>query len=142
MAGSTRIKGKGLGFKLGTPATDYWADNISVTLDNEEKDQDVVTFADVGGDGARQFFITANGITSTDVNSFWRHIWDHAGDTEVPFVFAPHGNPTPTAAQPHFTGTCTIGPKPPIGTEANQTSTFETRFEIDGVPTLDDGSTP
>lgn len=139
MAGSTRIKGKALGFKLGTPAKDYWADNISCVLDNEEKDADVVTFADVDGDGARQFFLAVSGITSTDIDSFWRYVWENAGDAEVPFVFAPHGNAVATAAQPHFTGNCTIGPKPAIGVEAANTSQFETRFDVDGVPTLDTG---
>ena len=142
MTGSTRIKGKALGFKLGSPAVDYWADNISVVLDNEEKDSDVVTFGDVadGGDGGRQYFLTTTGITSTDVDSFWRYVWEHAGEDEVPFVFAPHGNAVASAAQPHFIGTCKVGPKPPIGTEAGQTSQFETRFEVNGAPTLDVGT--
>lgn len=135
---STRIKGKALGFQLA--AVDYWADNISVVLDNEEKDSDKVTFGDVASGGARQYFMEVNAVTSTDTESMWRYIWENSGETQVPFVFAPHGNPTATAAQPHFTGTCTIGPKPAIGTEADQTSDFEVRFDIDGVPVMDDGS--
>lgn len=140
MAGSTRIKGKALGFQLGTPAVDYWADHISVALDNEEKDSDIVTFADVAGGGARQFFLEANAVSSTGTDSFWRYVWEHSGETQVPFIFAPHGNEDASPEQPHFTGMCTIGAKPKMGTEADQTSDFEVRFDIDGVPVLDDGS--
>lgn len=140
MAGSTRIKGKALGLTIGT--VDYWADLSNVVLDNEEAEDDVTTFADAAeGGGARQYFITANGITSTDVESFWRHAWEHAGESGIAYVFAPHGNAVPTAAQPHFIGTLTLGPRPPIGVEAATTSTFEVRMECDGVPVLDDGTT-
>lgn len=139
---STRIKGKALRLTLGSPAEDFWADCTSVFLDNEEADTDVVTFEDAQTPGgARQYFFDIAAIQSTDPDSLWAYIWEQTGES-VAFVFAPHGNATPTAAQPHFTGTVKIGPRPGIGGEAgpNNTYTFETRWDIEGVPLLDDGS--
>lgn len=139
MNGSTRIKGKAL--KLTLDTQDYWADISQAVLDNEDADSDVVTFADASEGGARQFFLALTGIQSTDTESFWRMVWDNTG-TDVPFVFAPHGNEEASVAQPHFIGTCTVGPRPAIGGEAGATNTytFETRFDVVGVPVLDDGA--
>lgn len=136
---STRIKGRQLALQF--DAEDYWADATACTLENEEADDDTTTFADAAEGGGRAYFLNITAIQSTDTASFWRYVWDRSGET-VPFVYAPHGNPTPTAAQPHFTGMCTIGPRPTIGGEAGRdtTYTFETRFDVDGVPVLDDGA--
>lgn len=134
--GSTRIKGIGLLLTLGTPAVDYFADCTSVTLNNEEADSDVTTFEDAAQPGgARQFLLDIVAIQSTDPTSLWTHIWDHSGD-DVPFVYAPHGNATPTENQPHFTGMLTIGPPPSIGGEAGRdtTWTYETQWRVIGRP--------
>lgn len=137
---STRIKGRQLALQFGT--TDYWADQTSVVLDNEEADSDTTTFEDAAAEGgARQYFLELAAVQSTDTESFWRYIWEHTGET-VPFVYAPHGNEVPTAAQPHFTGNCVIGARPKIGGEAGRASTytFETRFDVEGTPVLDTGA--
>lgn len=133
MSTSTRIKGRALSLKLG--ATDYWADATSVILDSE--DPNVVTFYDASTAG-RQYFFTVDAIQSTAASSFWSHVWANAGDDNVAFTYAPHGNATATADEPHFTGTLRIGQKPTIGGAAgvNNTYSFSTRFEINGEPTL------
>lgn len=137
MAESTRIKGRALALKLGSPVTDYWCDVTSVVLENEEADSDVVTFCSAAEGGARTFYFTVNAIQSTDADSLWRYVWDNTGE-EVDFIYAPHGNATPTADQPHFEGTLVIGPKPSVGGEAgfNNDYTFETRWDVVGTPTL------
>jgi hypothetical protein len=137
MPGSTRIKGAALALSFG--GTDYWADVTSVVLDNEDADSDVTTFADAAAGGARQFFFTANGITSTQSGSFWRYVWASTSNI-VAYRYAPHGNAVATADQPHLTGTVKIGPKPAIGGEAGSTQTFEVRFDAQEDPTLDVGS--
>lgn len=141
MAGSTRIKGNKLALQFGSPAEDFWMDVTAVTLTNDEADADVVTFADAAEGGARDYFLNITAIQSTDPTSLWRYTWDHTGD-EVGFTYAPHGNETPTAAQPHFVGNVTIGPKPEIGGEAgvNVTQTYETTWTVVGTPVLDTGS--
>lgn len=141
MAGSTRIKGTALALRFGEPSTDYWCDTTAVLLDNEEADSDVVTFCDAAEGGGRTYFLTITAIQSTDPDSLWRYVWEQTGD-EVPFVYAPHGNAVASDTQPHFTGTVKIGPRPAVGGEAgvNVTQTFETRWDVVGVPTLDTGA--
>lgn len=134
MAGSTRIKGRQLTLTLGSPAKDYMCDTTSVILDNEEADEGVTTFCDAAeAGGARQEFLTVAGIQSTDTDSLWSYLWDHAGD-EVPFVYAPWGNATPSVAQPHYTGVCILGPRPTLGGAAGRTETytFEARWDLVG----------
>lgn len=141
--GSTRIRGNRLALTFGSPGVDYWADHTAVTLENEEKDTDVLTFEDASGSGDsdRQWFFTLEAVQSTATGSFWRYLWENTGEV-VAFTYAPHGNETPTADQPHFLGTCKIGPKPSIGGEASRTGefTFETRLDVETGPTLDDGT--
>lgn len=137
MASSTRIKGVALTLKLGAVPTDYKADVTKCTITNEEADSGVVTFEDAASGGARKYLLNISAIQSTDADSLWSYIWTNSG-TKVAFVFAPHGNATATADQPHFTGSVWIGPKPEIGGEAGQGNTyvFDTQWEIEGTPTL------
>lgn len=141
--GSTRIKGNKLALKFGSPGTDYWADATSVVLENEEKESDVVTFEDAAGSSGsdRQWFFTLSAIQSTQTTSFWRYLWENTGEV-VAFTYAPHGNTVATADQPHFLGTCKIGPKPSIGGKASRTAeyTFEARLDVETGPVLDEGA--
>src|SRR5690606_8309576 len=90
MAPSTRIKGRQLSLKIGTPAVDVWADTTSVVLDREEAEDDVVTFHDASQPGgAMQEFLQITAIQSTDPDSLWSYIWEHTGE-EIPFTYAPH----------------------------------------------------
>ncbi|MFD1505260.1 hypothetical protein FE374_09375 [Georgenia yuyongxinii] len=140
--GSTRIKGNKLALKFGSPAEDFWADATSVVLENEETSGDgVITFENAAQvDDSRQWFFTLSAIQSTAATSFWRYLWDNTGET-VAFTYAPHGNADPTDSEPHFIGTCKIGPKPSVGGEASATGeyTFETRLDVVTGPTLDVG---
>lgn len=133
---STRIKGRQLMLSIGTPPVEVWADTTSVVLDREEADDDVVTFADAAAGDVQQEYIEIAGIQSTDPTSLWAYCWDNSGQ-DVAFTYAPHGNATPSTTQPHFVGTCTIGPKPTIGGEAGRTTTFtfETRWDVVGTVT-------
>ncbi|SNS41605.1 hypothetical protein SAMN06309944_0165 [Micrococcales bacterium KH10] len=139
MAGSTRIKGKQLSLKIGT--NEFFADTTACTIENEEADSDVVTFADAAAGGGRKYLLKITGIQSTDEDSLWSYIWDNSG-TDVAFTYAPHANATASTDQPHFVGTVTVGPKPTIGGEAgtDSTFTFETEWEIVGEPTIDRGN--
>ena len=139
MATSTRIKANAL--KLTIDGTDYWADFSSVMMQSEEAASDVTTFYDASLGGRRDFFFTVSGVQSTETTSFWRAMWDDAG-TEVAFIYAPHGNATPSANQPHFTGTVRLPPQGAImlGGEASPDGTFSfdgVRMDIVGDVTLD-----
>lgn len=139
MTGPTRIGGKKLSLTIG--GVEIHAEASKATMKNEEASADVTTFADAEEGGGRQFYIEITSVQSTDSDSFWRYLWAHTGETAA-FTLRPHGNEDPTADQPHFTGTLTIGPKPDLGGEAGlkKTQTFDTRLDVDGIPTLDDGS--
>ena len=136
---STRIKGTALGLTIG--GVDHWIDITSALFDNEEASSDVTTFADAAAGGARQHFVTIGAIQSTQSGSFWRMVWANSG-TNAAYKYAVHGNSLATADEPHLTGTLRIGPKPALGGEAGTTNTFtfETRFDIDGEPVLDQGT--
>lgn len=128
-----RIKGKDLIFKI--DAVDYKCDATSVMLEPEEPDSDGFTFCDAA-DGTMQWFFTVSAVVSTETAAFWRYLWANTGETDVPYVYAPHGNAIASATQPHFTGTVTIPAKPAIGGEANATQTFEVRIDCNEEPTL------
>ena len=135
---STRIKGKSLVFEINS--VEYACDVTSVVLANEDADdQDAVTFCDAASGTSVQWYLEVSAITSTDADSFWSYLWDNAGTSSVGFTFAPHGNATASATQPHFTGTVTLPAAPSIGGEANSTWTFDVRLEVDGTPTKDTG---
>lgn len=143
--GSPRIRGnKKPVLRIGAPGTDHAADLISWRIENEEADADTVTFEDAEKGGDRQHFLRGAAIQSTQTAAFWRYVWENSGETAVPYTVAPHGNATPTADQPHFVGTLTIGPKPTIGGEADTSATsafqFDYEFRIDGEPTMDTGA--
>lgn len=140
MTGPTRVGGKKLTMTIG--GVEIHAEASAVAMKNEEASSDVTTFADAQEGGARQFYIEGTAVQSTDSASFWRYVWANTGETAA-FILRPHGNVISTSDQPHFSGTLTIGPKPDLGGEAGtkKDQTFGFRFDVDGVPALDDGST-
>lgn len=139
MSGSTRIRGTKLALTLGSPGEDFWADISKYELNNQDADSDIVTFKDANEGGAVEYRLTGSAIQSTDKESFWSYVWDNTGE-EVPFTLAPHGNTTPSEAQPHFVGTVKIGRKPALGGEAGQGSfAFDFDWQVIGEPIRDLG---
>lgn len=133
MASSTRIKGRDL--ILTIDGTDIAMDASSITLSNEDKDGEVRTFADITP--PKQWYFEIEAIQSTDTSSFWSALWDLDGQEGIPYVFKPHGNVSPSASQPHFSGTVTIKGKPPVGGSADTTFTFTYRLDCDQEPLID-----
>lgn len=130
---SPRIKGNQL--LLTIDGTDYWADCSECYIEPGKADKDSVTFADAAnGSGDASYTLKFKAIQSTDQKSFWTFVWDHAGET-VAFVYAPHGNATPTPDKPHFKGNVTIANKPKIGGAAGAGAyDFEGEWTIEGTP--------
>lgn len=135
MAGPARLKGDTLHLTIGT--TELFLQATSVVLDNEEADADASTFADAAEGGARQFFFQITALQSLEATSLWRYLWENTGETAT-YEFAPAGNDEPSTAQPHFTGTVTVGPKPSLGGGAGKTvtHTFDYRIDCDQTPSL------
>jgi hypothetical protein len=139
MAGSTRIIGTALALSFG--GTDYWADASSVKLENEDSPADVTTFADAAAGGSKRYYFTISAIQSMQTTSFWRYLWANVGNT-VAYRYAPHGNATATADQPHFTGTVKILARPVVGGDAGLETnfSFDVRLDCKQDPTLDAGT--
>lgn len=128
-----RIKGKSITFTVG--AVEYNCDATSIVFVNEEADNDTVTFCDAAAGGAYEWKCNITALQSTDADALHTFIWANSGTT-VAFVFGPHGNATPTVAQPHFTGSITIpNKKPDVGGEADSTWTFEMELPVNGALT-------
>ena len=125
---------KGKSLSLTIDSVEYNMDVKSVSLTSEDKE--VITFADVAS-GARKWTLTATALFDAATGSLWRYVWDNAGQEDVAFVIELYGNGTPSASQPHLTGTVTIPSKPDWNAEAGTASEFEVAFEVDGEPVLD-----
>ncbi|MFT4051100.1 MAG: hypothetical protein QM677_02480 [Microbacterium sp.] len=135
---STRLRGNVLPV-LTVGTEDYAVDLTSWKIDNKDEVV-VVTWSGKRQVRSSRFYLRGTAVNSTDAASFWRYVWDNAGATDVAYTVAPHGNASPTTAQPHLVGTLTIMRRPPIGSDADlsntSASTFDFEFEIDGEPTL------
>jgi hypothetical protein len=132
-----RIKSNStLTLKIGTPAVDYKGDLTSYLLDPQDADGDVVTFGDVANGSPAEWHITGTATQDTTAASFWDMVWTKSGQT-VAFILAPFGNATPTAAQPHFSGSLVIGRKPPVGGEAGAGTPTTFTFDFDWVLTAE-----
>lgn len=130
---TNRIKGRSLVFKLAT--VDYAADVTTISLEAEEADSDVTTFADAAAGGATDWYFRGEAVQSQDTASLHQYLWNNNGLATVAYVYAPNGNATPTTTKPHYTGTVTLGRKPSIGGDADSTWTFEFEIKCDQEPT-------
>lgn len=127
-----KYKGKSLSIMF--DGAEYKLEVKSVTLQNEEADDDATTFGDLALGGSVQWFFEGEAVADYGSGSFWSFLWTSAGNDNVPFVFKPYGNETASATQPHFTGTFNVGSKPPVGGTANETFSFEFRLDVNGEP--------
>lgn len=122
---SPRIYGRRLWLTI--DGTDHAADIKECILEHEDGGSDDLTFGEASeGVTAAKLQITA--VQSTDPQSFWRWVWANSG-AEVPFRMAVHGNEVPTDAQPHVTGTTTIGVRPTLGGKADPRGSYEFKVE-------------
>lgn len=129
MAASTRIKATNIVFKIGS--TDYACDANMVELTLDDAPGDVQTFCEVRVGG--QWTLSLEGITSGDDTSLYRILWDNFG-SEVGFTIAPNGNATPSADQPHYTGTVVFDQLPPLSLVSNETTKFTVALTVKNTP--------
>jgi len=123
-------KYKGKDLSLTIDGTEVNVEGTSVLLENEEADNDAITFAELNAGTPMQWFITIEAVADYSATSVWSLLWDNSG-SEVPFVFRPLGT---GAGKVEFTGTATITAKPPVGGTANEVFTFEARLDVEGEP--------
>lgn len=126
--GHTRIKGDAL--RLTIDGVNYWADCSQVTI----AQGDVSTYS---GDHDWTMAITA--VQSTAPGSLWRLMWAGGGFAGLTdYVYAPHGNESPTDEQPHFVGQLRLPDVSTIGGEAGEDTqyVFSVTVPLDGRPQI------
>lgn len=132
---------KGAQLKLTVAGTNFSAEFSNYLYEEEEASDGVTTFADAEAGGAFRGKFSGTFIQSTDAASFWSYLWDHAGQ-EAAVVVMPHANTTPSADQPHLSGTVKLpGRRPTLGGDAGADEEFTADFEMffTALPALNRG---
>lgn len=129
-------KYKGASLSLTINSVEYNMDLTSANIVSEDADSGATTFADVAAGGGKDWFLDVAAVSDYGTGSLWNYIWSNAGTTGVAFMLKPYGNSAASAAKPHFSGTLVVPGKPNIGGTADEVFTFETRFELEGEPTM------
>lgn len=122
---SPRIKGQKLGFTINGKAV--WPDMSEAEL-SPSSDDSFATFGSILA-GGTPMQLKVSGIVSTAATSLWRLLFDNVGK-ELPFIFAPNGNDTPSNDQPHYVGRVTIKQPPSLPVKINDTSTFDLEMPV------------
>lgn len=126
--------------KLEIGGDEYTAEVSNVRVTSAEGESDFVTFAEAAAGGARDYALAITLAQDAATGSLWTEIFDNAG-TDVAYTVMPYGNASPSATEPHFTGTCTITEPDGdlLGGEANKSNTarmtVEVAFPCTGKPT-------
>lgn len=122
-----RIKGKSIVFEV--DGTEYSGGVSNVVFSSA-----VNTLGFGNYEDSLDFTCAVTGFQDTAEASFHSWLWDNPG-VNVEITFAPHGNATATAAQPHFTATGYAEVVPDLGGAAGEFFTFDLNFILDGKPT-------
>lgn len=95
-------------------------------------DSDFTTFEDARSGGAREYTLQMTIAQDHASGTLWDLIWTGAG-TDVPGVYAPYGNETPSADQPHyeFTATVTEPDGDFLGAEADDSTTAVATVDVE-----------
>jgi len=99
-----------------------------------DADAGFVSFAAAAAGGGRDYKLALTFVQDASAGSLWSRVWTAAG-SDVDVVVRPYGNATPTADQPHFTGTVTISEPDGdlLGGEANASPSARFTTEVEWV---------
>jgi hypothetical protein len=122
-----RIKGKSIVFEV--DGTEYAGGVSNVVFSSA-----VNTLGFGNYEDSLDFTCAVTGFQDTASASFHSWLWENPG-VSVDITFAPHGNATPTSAQPHFTATGYAEVVPNLGGAAGEFFTYDLNFILDGKPT-------
>ena len=122
-----RIKGKSIVFEV--DGTEYQGGVSNVTFSSAVN---TLGFGDY--EDSLDFTCAVTGFQDTASASFHSWLWDNAGQS-VAITYAPHGNATASANQPHFTANGYAEVVPNLGGAAGEYFTYDINFILDGKPT-------
>jgi hypothetical protein len=122
-----RIKGKSIVFEV--DGTEYAGQVSNVTFSSAVNTLGFGNYVD-----SLDFTCAVSGFQDTAAASLHSVLWANPGET-VNISFAPHGNTTPSAAQPWFTATGYAETVPDLGGTAGEFFVYDINFILDGKPT-------
>ncbi len=104
----------------------------SAVIASAATSSDFVSFADAAAGGGRDYTLRLTCVQDAKSGSLWDQVWSHAGE-DVPVVVRPYGNGTPSADEPHFTGTVTISEPDGelLGGDADPSTTARFTIEVE-----------
>ena len=123
----SRLKGKSIVFKVG--GTDYAGSVKSVVFSSEVGELGFGDYSD-----SLDYSAAITGFQDFAANSLWTQLFANPG-ASLSLVFAPHGNATPSASEPHFTATGYAETVPDMGGAAGEFFVYDITFILDGKPT-------
>ena len=122
-----RIKGKSIIFEV--DGTEYSGQTSNVTFSSAVGTLGFGDYTD-----SLDFTCAVTGFQDTAAASLHSALWADPG-ASVTVSFAPHGNATPTSAEPWFTATGYAETVPDIGGAAGEYFVYDINFILDGKPT-------
>jgi len=122
-----RIKGKSIVFEV--DGTEYAGQTSNVTFSSAVGTLGFGDYTD-----SLDFTCAVTGFQDTAAASLHSELWANPGAT-VTLTFAPHGNATPSASEPHFTATGYAETVPDLGGAAGEFFVYDITFILDGKPT-------
>ena len=122
-----RIKGKSIVFEV--DGTEFSGQTSNVTFSSAVGTLGFGDYTD-----SLDFTCAVTGFQDTAAASLHSELWANPGAT-VTLTFAPHGNATPSASEPHFTATGYAETVPDLGGAAGEFFVYDITFILDGKPT-------
>ena len=122
----SRLKGKSIVFKVGS--TDYAGSVKNVVFSSAVGEMGFGDYSD-----SLDYTCAVTGFQDFAAASLWTSLFTTPGAT-LALVFAPHGNATPSATQPHFTATGYAETVPDMGGAAGEYFTYDLTIKLDGKP--------
>jgi hypothetical protein len=122
-----RIKGKSIVFEV--DGTEFAGQTSNVTFSSAVGTLGFGDYTD-----SLDFTCAVTGFQDTAAASLHSELWANPG-ANVTITFAPHGNASPSASEPHFTATGYAETVPDLGGAAGEFFVYDINFILDGKPT-------
>lgn len=122
-----RIKGKSIVFEV--DGTEYAGQTSNVTFSSAVGTLGFGDYTD-----SLDFTCAVTGFQDTAAASLHSELWANPG-ANVTITYAPHGNASPSASEPHFTATGYAETIPDLGGAAGEFFVYDINFILDGKPT-------
>lgn len=121
-----RIKGKSIVFKVDN--VDYAGGVSNVVFSSAVGKLGFGNYED-----SLDYTCAVTGFQDGASNSLHTYLWDNPG-VSIDIVYAPYGNATATANQPHFTATGYAETIPAVGGAAGEYFVYDLNIILDGKP--------